>query len=148
MKLTHDMLCHGVYIVGARHEDKASALAVAWATQVATDKVLIAVGAQSYTRELILKSGAFGLSMLEEGQQELGRHFGTQSGRNVDKLATVETETHKTGSPILKNCALWLDCEVSDVFDLGSTKLIVGKVVAAGRNKATFTPLIYREREY
>ena len=148
MKLTADMLCHGVYIVGATHEGKASALAVAWATQVATDTVLIVVGKQSYTRDLITDSGAFGLSMLEEGQQELGRHFGRQSGRSVDKLAGIEIETHETGSPILKDCALWLDCKVIHVFGVGSTKVIVGRIVAAGRNKESFTPLIYRGQDY
>lgn len=148
MRLTHDMLCHGVYIVGARQGDAASALAVAWATQVSTKQVLIVVGSQSYTRELILASQAFGLSMLEEGQQDLGRHFGRQSGRDVDKLAGIEIETHETGSPILKDCALWLDCRVRQVFDVGTTKLILGEVVASGRNKDRFTPLIYREHEY
>ena len=54
MELRHDMLAHGVNIVCAAHDGHRGGLAVAWATQVSVDHVLICVGAQSATRELIL----------------------------------------------------------------------------------------------
>ena len=56
MKLRHDMLTHGVYIVCAQFSGRRGGLAVAWAMQVATERILICVGKQSATRELIIGS--------------------------------------------------------------------------------------------
>ena len=83
MKLTHDMLTHGVNIVTAEHEGARAGLAVAWAAQAGTEYVVMCIGRQSATRELILASGAFGLSVLTKGQLDVSKRFGLQSSRKV-----------------------------------------------------------------
>ena len=148
MKLRHDMLIHGVNVVCARHEGKLGGLAVAWATQVSTDRVLICVGKQSATRALILASGAFGLSVLTGEQVEVARAFGRRSSTDVDKFEGVGYHTAETGSPLLDECATALDCRVEVVHDLDGQKLIIGRVVAAERLKETYEPLVYREEDY
>jgi flavin reductase (DIM6/NTAB) family NADH-FMN oxidoreductase RutF len=148
MKPRHDMLAHGVNVVAAVCEGRRGGLAVAWATQVAVDEVLICVGRQSATRELILRSGAFGLSLLTREQVEVARRFGRRSSRDVDKFEGLGWHTAQTGSPLLDDCALTLDCRVETVFDHGTSKLIVGTVVAAERRKEEFEPLIYRQDDY
>ena len=148
MELRHDMLTHGVYIVAAQHEGRRGGLAVAWATQVAKDRILICVGKQSATRELILGSKAFGLSVLTREQIGLARAFGSQSSRAVDKFKGVGFHTSKTGSPLLDDCAATFDCQVEAVHDRGGQKLIVGRIVAAERLKEEYEPLIYKEEDY
>jgi 3-hydroxy-9,10-secoandrosta-1,3,5(10)-triene-9,17-dione monooxygenase reductase component len=148
MELRHDMLAHGVNVVCAQHEGKLGGLAVAWATQVAQDRVLICVGKQSATRELILASRAFGLSVLAHDQVKVARAFGTRSSRDVDKFKDVSYHTGATSSPLLDDCALTLDCRVEAVHDDGTEKLIIGKVIAAERCKEQYEPLIYREEDY
>lgn len=148
MKLRHDMLAHGVNVVCAQHEGKRGGLAVAWATQVATDRILICVGKQSATRELILGSRAFGLSVLAREQVEVARAFGRRSSRRVDKFEGVGYHTAKTGSPLLNDCAATFDCRVEAVHDHGDEKLIVGRIVAAERLQEEYEPLIYREEDY
>lgn len=148
MKLRHDMLAHGVNVVCAQHEGRQGGLAVAWATQVAADHVLICVGAQSATRELILASKAFGLSVLTREQIDVARAFGTRSSRDVDKFERVGYHTAVTGSPLLDNCAAALDCEVEAVYDFREEKLIVGHILAAERRTETYEPLIYKEEDY
>jgi flavin reductase (DIM6/NTAB) family NADH-FMN oxidoreductase RutF len=148
MELTHDMLIHGVYVVSAQHQGRRGGLALAWATQVGTDAVLICVGEQSSTRELILASGAFGLSLLAADQVDIARHFGRHSSLKLDKFEGLGYHTSATGSPLLDRCALTLDCRVSDVYDFGTQKLIVGRIEAAERPRAEFEPLIYSEEDY
>jgi flavin reductase (DIM6/NTAB) family NADH-FMN oxidoreductase RutF len=148
MKLSYDMLAHGVNIVCAEHEGKRGGLAVAWATQVAKDKVLICVGGKSATRKLILGSGAFGLSVLSHDQIEVARLFGTRSSRDIDKFADVPFHTAETGAPLLDNCVIALDCRVTEIYDHGDQKLIVGKVTAAEHRKNDTEPLLYREIDY
>jgi flavin reductase (DIM6/NTAB) family NADH-FMN oxidoreductase RutF len=148
MKLRHDLLTHGVYIVCAQHKGRKGGLAVAWATQVATNRVLICVGQQSTTRELILASQAFGLSVLTREQVDVARAFGRQSGRDVDKFKSVGYHTAETGSPLLDNCAATLDCRVVAVHDEDSKKLIIGQIAAAERLQEAYEPLIYKEEDY
>lgn len=142
------MVTHGVNIVCAQHEGKRGGLTVAWATQVGTKRVLICVGKQSSTRELILASGAFGLSVLTHEQVDVARVFGRGSSRRVDKFEGVAFHVAETGSPLLDECALALDCRVEVVFDLHSEKLIVGEVVAAERVSDTDERLVYRQEDY
>lgn len=148
MKLRHDMLTHGVYVVAAQHGDKRGGLAVAWATQVSTDRILICVGSQSATRELILASQAFGLSVLTREQLDVARVFGTRSSRNVDKFEGIGYHTAESGSPLLDDCAATFDCRVEVVYDLDREKLIVGRIVAAERLQEAYQPLIYHQEDY
>lgn len=148
MKLRHDMLTHGVNVVCAQHEGRLGGLAVAWATQVARDRILICVGKQSATRELILSSRAFGLSVLCREQLDVARLFGTRSSRRVNKFEEIGYHRAETGSPLLDDCAATFDCRVQVVYDLATEKLIVGRIVAAERLRDEYEPLIYREEDY
>ena len=135
-------------IVAAQHEGKKRGLSVAWATQVATDRILICVGKQSATRDLILESKAFGLSVLRADQFEVSRRFGTKSSRDVDKFEGIAHHTAKTGSPLLDDCGAAFDCVVEAVHDQGEGKLIVGRIVSAEFRGTRYEPLLYREEEY
>ncbi|MBM4429834.1 MAG: flavin reductase [Chloroflexi bacterium] len=148
MELGYDMLTHGVYIVTTRHEGKLGGLAVAWATQVAQDRILICLGSGSATRQLILASKVFGLSVLTDGQVDLARAFGRRSIRNTDKFVGIGYHTLVTGSPLLDDCAATFDCQVEAMHDDGQRKLIVGRIVAMERLQETYEPLIYRAADY
>ena len=149
MKLRHDMLTHGVNVVAARHESRLAGLAVAWATQTSTDRILICVGSQSATRELILAAGAFGLSVLREDQLEIARTFGRRSSRDTDKFAGLAHHADQTGSPLLDDCIATFDCRVESVYDqAGGSKLIVGRIVSAELKDNRTAPLLYRQEDY
>ncbi|MBM3475725.1 MAG: flavin reductase [Armatimonadetes bacterium] len=148
MNLRHDMLNHGVNVVTGAHEGRKGGLAVAWATQVATDRVLICVGAQSTTRELILASNAFAVNVLRRDQLDIARRFGGRHSTEVDKFEGLPTHVATTGSPLLDGCAASLDCEVQHVYGEGPEKLIIGRVVAAEFRETDYEPLIYRESDY
>ncbi|MBN1670077.1 MAG: flavin reductase [Kiritimatiellae bacterium] len=148
MKLRHDMLTHGVYVVAAQHHGKQGCLALAWATQTAKDHILIGIGQQSATRELILASKAFGLSLLREDQLDLARRLGAGSSRKQNKLRTLAYHTKDTGSPLLDDCAAAFDCRVEAVYPQGTTRLILGRIVVAELPEEAYRPLLYREEDY
>lgn len=148
MKLRHDMLNHGVNVVCAQHDGRVGGLAVAWATQLSTDRILICVGSQSSTRELILNSKAFGLSVLYRDQVEIARLFGRKSSRSVNKFEHVGYHTAETASPLLDDCMITLDCRVEAVHDANGPKLIIGRVVGVEFVKKEAEPLIYKEEDY
>jgi flavin reductase (DIM6/NTAB) family NADH-FMN oxidoreductase RutF len=142
------MLTHGVYVVCAEYDGVRGGLTVAWASQLGSRDLMICVGKQSATRDLILGSGAFGLSVLAEDQAEIARWFGRRSSKRIDKLATMSWHTLATGSPLLDDCGIALDCRVQAVYDLRSEKLILGRVVAGERPRASFDRLVYRQADF
>ena len=149
MKLRHDMLTHGVNVVTARDGERIAGLAVAWATQVATDHVLICVGSQSATRELILASKAFGLSVLRADQLEISRTFGTKSSRDVNKFEGLAHHAAETESPLLDDCVAAFDCRVENTYKQASGEILfVGRIVAAEINQLDAERLIYCGKDY
>ena len=151
MEYHTDTLVHGVSIVTACHEERKAGLAVAWATQVASDRVLICVGSQSYTRELILASGWFGMSLLRSNQRDLAALFGRKSSLKVDKFAGLTVFNGEHGMPLLADCAGSLECEVVDVFTTGkdqSDRLIIGRIAACHNYLPDAERLVYRSSDY
>ena len=59
-------------------------------------------------------------------------HFGFKSGRDMDKLATVQHKVGITGAPVvLENTLSYLECEVVGSMDVGTHTIYVGKIVDA-----------------
>ena len=82
-------LTNGLYVVGVAHGERRDAFTAAWVTQVSFDPLLVAlsINPSHASFPILVAAGAFAVSVLSHGQLELARHFGTQSGRAVDKLA-------------------------------------------------------------
>ena len=83
----------------------------------------------NYTHDLIYRSGVFGLHLLHRDQWELIWHLGLQSGRAVDKLATVPTRAGETGCPLLADCAAVFECRAINAMDAGAATFFLGEVV-------------------
>ncbi|MEM2106891.1 MAG: flavin reductase family protein, partial [Candidatus Bathyarchaeia archaeon] len=77
----------------------------------------------------------------------VARLFGLQSGRDIDKFATIPYETKVTGAPILKDCLAYLDCEVERAIPVGDHTLFAGRIVDANI-KADKKPLAYNPDDY
>lgn len=139
---------YGVYVVGARHGGRVNALTCAWVARVSFSPpmVAVAVGKTRYTHEMIKGFGAFSVNVLAEGQVELGKHFGLQSGRQVDKFADVPYKEGRTGSPIIEGVAAWLDCKLVHAYDAGDHTIFVGEVVDA--EVTGKRPLVFNPRDY
>jgi len=150
MQLSRDMLTHGVYVVAARHRRKRGAMTLSWATQAGRDRIIICVGPQSDTRQLILDSRAFGLSVLRSDQLELAKRFSKGCSAKQDKMSGVPFEIRDTGSPLLRDSAAAFDCLVESVYgqERRGFKLIVGRIVLAQLPAAPYEPLLYREEDY
>jgi flavin reductase (DIM6/NTAB) family NADH-FMN oxidoreductase RutF len=139
----------GVYVITTTFSDVINGQAASWVMRVSQEPFLIAIALyeKNYTEELVLKSGVFAVNVLKEGQQEIAKHFGRQSGRKVDKFETIKFHRGKTGAPILNDCLAYLECEVIFSKKLGDHRLFVGKVVGSGvLNEGR--PLIYRHEDY
>ena len=118
-------ISYGLYILSARDGDKLSGCVVNTVVQVADKpcRLSVAVNKQNYTAELINKSGQFSVSVLtEEATFDTIKHFGFQSGRQVEKFASFHHElAGEAKLPYLvEQCNAYLLCKVLEVKDLGT----------------------------
>ena len=142
-------LSTGVYVVGAAHGDKRSAFTAAWVMPTSYNPPLLAVSVnpEHATHALIQISRAFTINVLKATQLELARRFGTQSSRDIDKLAGVAWHAGMTGAPILDDALGVLECVVVDSMLAGDHELVIGRIVAGKLMDSVARPMMYSETD-
>ncbi|HEX6048468.1 MAG TPA: flavin reductase family protein [Gemmatimonadaceae bacterium] len=140
-------LTAGVYVVGVAHEQERDAFTAAWIMQVSFDPPLLALSINPHhaSYPLLKSGGTFAVSVLKRGQLELARHFGTQSGRNQDKLAGIRWWPGRSGAPILDEALAYFDCEVTGHLSASDHELVVGRVIDGRVIDAVAQPMTYAE---
>lgn len=140
---------HGVYVLGSRRGRQSNAMTAAWVMQTSERPACVAVAVRNdrYTRDLILESSTFSLSVLRDDQVDVATHFSETSGEYHDKLSGIPYGLTPGGSPFLLDCLAYLDCKVLDTVRAGDHTVIVGEVIA-GDTLVESYPLIYDTTEY
>lgn len=128
-------LSYGVFMLATKSGNVVNGCITNTCMQVANSPVRVAVSVinSNYTCELIKESGVFALSLLDQSCRfETIKHFGFQSGRDIEKFADIQTPTDANGIPYLnwQTCAV-ISCKVVDQKDLGSHTLFVAEVTDA-----------------
>ena len=128
---------YGVFVVSTKAGERINACITNTCIQAAAKPLLLAVCCinGNYTPELIRESGLFTVSVLDDTVTfDTIKHFGMQSGRDVDKFADFEYSTDVNGLPYLKSQAnAVLSCKVVSSQDLGSHTIFFGEVLDAQR---------------
>lgn len=140
-------LTNGLYVVGVAHDDRRDAFTAAWITQVSFAPLLLAlsINPSHASYGLLTGAGAFTVNVLRRGQLDLARHFGTQSGRVVDKLAGQRWQAAASGSPVLLDAAACLECRVVARYAAGDHELVLGEVVDGRVLAPDASPMTYAE---
>ncbi len=103
------------------------------AFQISNNPTRIAISSQkeNLTRELIEKTREFNLSVLTEDVPfEVIRHFGMQSGRDVDKFENCPEDTRAANGIkyIPKYTNAYFSVKVEQSIDVGSHQLFIGEI--------------------
>jgi flavin reductase (DIM6/NTAB) family NADH-FMN oxidoreductase RutF len=140
-------LTSGVYVVGVAHEGRSNAFTAAWVTQVSFKPLIVAlaVNPDNLSYSLLQQSGTFVLNVLRRDQLDLARHFGTRSGRELDKLAGQRWYPAGRGAPILQNAAAYLECRMSGAVPAGDHELVLGTAIGGEVIDDTAEPMIYAQ---
>ena len=104
--------------------------------QVASNPIRLAISMQmgNLTREIVESTGKFNVSVLTEDVPfETIRHFGMQTGREVDKFADfVGFERSHNGLIYLtEHTNAMFSCKVKEMTNLGSHMMFIGEVTEA-----------------
>ena len=85
------------------------------------------------------------MSILGRGQIDVARHFGTQSGRSVDKLAGWRCQAALGGAPVLLDALAYLECRVFGRHAVGDHELVMAQVVGGRVLAPDAVPMNYAE---
>ena len=126
-------ITYGLYVISSRMGEKVNAQCGNSMFQITNSprKIAVGINKSNYTFEFIRASGVLAVNVLRQDQIPHVKHFGLQSGRKVDKFATVKYETRETGSPILPDALSFMDCRVIEpsCVDCGTHMIFVCDVV-------------------
>ena len=126
-------LSYGLFVCTAVQGEKKNGCIINTAIQVASEpnRISIAVNKANYTHDMIKATGACNISVIsKEASFDLFKHFGFQSGRDVDKFSEeypkTDYEIAENGIPyITTGTNAYFSLKVDQEVDLGSHTLFI-----------------------
>ena len=146
-------LTYGLFVLTAKENDKDNGCIINTAIQVTTtpNRITIAVNKQNYTHDMIMRTGKFNVSILDQSAPfELFQRFGFQSGRTADKFAGLQIARSENGLAYpAEHVSAVLCGKVVQTVDLGTHTLFLadvedGFLVTGGqphKNLSVFLPI-------
>ena len=128
-------LSYGLYVLTAREGDRDLGCIVNTVTQLTENptRIAVSVNKQNFTNEVIQRTGVFNVSVLTEAApMDLFRHFGFQSGRDVDKFAGRTDPVSENGLRYIGGPAnALISGKVEQAIDCGTHMLYIALVTEA-----------------
>ena len=128
-------LSYGLYVLTARDGERDCGCIVNTVMQLTENptRIALSVNKRNYTNDVIAKTGRMNISVLtEEADMALFRHFGFQSGRDVDKFAGRDDPASTNGLRYLSHaCNAFISAQVEQAIDCGTHMLYVALVTQA-----------------
>lgn len=126
-------LSYGLFVLSAKDGQKDNGCIVNTVQQVTTspNRILVAVNKGNYTHDMIMKTGEFNASILsEDADFDIFKHFGFQSGRDVNKMEGLENFDRAENGIIYltKGANAYISAKVVQTTDLGSHTLFLADV--------------------
>lgn len=123
-----------IVLLGTMVNGRSNFMTVGWVTRVNYQPPMIAValGKTHYTNGGIHESGAFSINIPSVDLLEKVDYCGIVSGKQEDKspLFTV-LRGQKTGTPLIEDCPVSMECKLITVLDLPTNEVFVGEIVGA-----------------
>ena len=128
-------LSYGLFVLTAREGDKDNGCIVNTVSQVTVspNRIVVAVNKSNYTHDMIVSSGMFNVSVLiEKSSFDTYKHWGFQSGRDVDKTKEITFQRAANGIIyIAEETNAYLSAKVVSMTDLGTHTLFLADVTEA-----------------
>lgn len=122
---------YGVYLLGSAHNGSYDLITCTWAMQGSfeNEELIVNIGKERPISSLIRESRLFSLSILAVENVEEATVCAKSSEKREKALKTLQFETTEDNLPFLQNSLAYLKCEVTDIFELESSLLVVGNPI-------------------
>jgi flavin reductase (DIM6/NTAB) family NADH-FMN oxidoreductase RutF len=131
-----DVLRHaeyGCYLLTVNKGGEINGMPLSLFTQVSFDppQVLAAVSKKRYTHHMVEEAKAFAVVLLRKDQKDLVDMFKLRGDDHSRKFEGLEWESAPLGSPVLKDCLGYVECELVQTYNPGDHTLFIGEVKTA-----------------
>jgi flavin reductase len=109
--------------------------------------ILVCVNRNAFVHDKFLQNGSLCVNVLAAHHQELSSVF-ARYVEGVDRFSYGEWLTLETGSPVLKDANVALDCRIGSVLEQGSHSVMFCEVKAAHLPEKVNRGLVYFSRDY
>ncbi|NLK08066.1 MAG: flavin reductase family protein [Firmicutes bacterium] len=139
----------GVVIVVAKTpEGRYNPITLGWTMITSHEPPMfaISVGLTRYSRKVIEKAGEFVLSFPSGEMAEAALFYGTNSGRELDKMAEFPVATQPTvsiDSLLLSDAVANFECKLVSQLETGDHVIFVGEVLASHQHEDEDTKRLY-----
>ena len=126
-------LSYGLFVLTAKDEEKDNGCIINTAIQASSmpNQLSICVNKANHTHDMIVKTGKFTVSVIsQDAGFDLFKHFGFQSGKDVDKFKNFEKCKRGENSIyyITEGTNAYISVNVSKTEDLGSHTMFIGEI--------------------
>lgn len=127
---------YGLFVLSANANGKDNACIVNTVAQVTSSpaRIAVTVNKQNFTHDMILASGSFNVSVLDESAPfEVFERFGFQSGRDTDKLAGFDgvQRTENGVMRLTQYANAYVSGKVISTVDLGTHTMFIAEITDA-----------------
>jgi len=138
---------HGpTVLVTSAHGGRRNVMAAAWSMPVefTPPRIAVVIDKTTFTRELVLASGAFGIAVpgtaLVDATYAVGRVSGRDSADKIAAHGLVAMPGPVLGVPVIESgCAAWLECRlIREMHTEDAYDTCFGEVVAAAADPRIF----------
>lgn len=136
----------GVPVVAASGPDGPAGFLALSVTHVSAEppSMLVCVSQSTSALAAIRSSGAFSISYLPEGGEDIANIFGGRTGiTGADRFAEGQWMTGVTGSPLLLGATASFECTVSASFPHEGTEIVVGRIAAWSTDEAAMPMVMF-----
>ena len=132
-----------VTLVTSNWQGRNNVMPLAWHMPVSTNPTLIAIAvAESrYSVAMINHSEEFTINIPKRPMLHHVQYLGQISGENIDKLEAAQWDYFagfRVMSPLLHNCAGWIECGVRHMMPFGDHVLYIAEVVSVQVDNDSF----------
>ncbi len=129
-----------VMVSCGRPKEMPNIITVAWAGTVCSDPVMVSVSVRKerYSYDIIKDTGEFVINLVTKDLAYAADYCGVRSGRDVDKFRDMKLTPLRSTciqAPGIEESPVNLECQVSQVVELGSHDMFLSKVVAVTVDK-------------
>lgn len=131
-----------VTLIGSNVAGRPNFMAAAWITRANSTPPMLAVSLNKprLTAEGIRENGTFSVNFPGTKMVRETDYCGLFSGRDADKSGVFEVFYGKLETaPMIEDCPLSIECEMSEVLSLPTNDLFIGEIAAAYSEERYFT---------
>ena len=126
-------LGYGLFVLTAKDGEKDNGCIINTAIQAAStpNQISICVNKDNFTHDMVMKTGEFTVSVIsQKASFDLFKHFGMQSGREVNKFADFDKCKRGTNGIyyITEGTNAFISVKVDKTQDLGSHTMFIGEI--------------------